>query len=327
MNGPKPLVSLCVKFRNQRRFVGKALAGAFAQTYRPLEIVVSDDASTDGTWEEIERLAVRYAASGGDIPVVLNRNPENLGNLGNWQKLCSLAKGELLVKADGDDVSLPERCEKIAGAWTDGGRVATCVSHGAWLVSPRGFPLGPRQGCASTASPLGAAMAFSRRTFLEFGEPDDMRTVDDYVYAKRAAVLGPEIVIPDRLVEYRLGTGITSSMWRIAGPLARSMREIVAAASVATAELERMPGGERKRAVMESISKDVRLASGFLRLYDAKSRMERQRAAADFKGYPQTAVWRFFVRALVLPRPAAAALLAAYAAVRNAARFLKGVSR
>ena len=327
MNGPEPLVSLCVKFRNQRRFVRDALAGAFAQTYRPLEIVVSDDASTDGTWDEIVRLADAYAESGGDIPVVLNRNQSNLGNLGNWQKLCSLAKGELLVKADGDDVSLPERCEKIAAAWIAGGRSATSVSHGAFLISPRGFPLGPMPGCASTASPLGAAMAFSHRVFLEFGEPDDPRTVDDYVYAKRAAALGPGTVIPDRLVEYRLGTGITSSMWRIAGPLARSMRETLAAASVAAKDLERLPDDARKAAALASIERDIRIATGFLRLWEARSRGERKRAAADFKDHPQTAVWSFFVRALSMPRPVALALLAAYAAARNAVRFLKGAAK
>ena len=48
-----PLVSFCVKCYNQERYIGEALEGAFAQTYRPLEIVISDDASTDRSWEII----------------------------------------------------------------------------------------------------------------------------------------------------------------------------------------------------------------------------------------------------------------------------------
>ena len=46
-----PLVSFCVKSYNQKELLKEALQGAFAQTYRPLEIVISDDGSTDGSWE------------------------------------------------------------------------------------------------------------------------------------------------------------------------------------------------------------------------------------------------------------------------------------
>ena len=49
-----PLVSFCVKCYNQERYIGEALEGVFAQTYRPLEIVISDDASTDRSWEIIQ---------------------------------------------------------------------------------------------------------------------------------------------------------------------------------------------------------------------------------------------------------------------------------
>ena len=53
MDNDKPLVSFCLKSYNQKEFLKEALEGAFAQTYRPLEIVISDDASTDGSVELI----------------------------------------------------------------------------------------------------------------------------------------------------------------------------------------------------------------------------------------------------------------------------------
>ena len=44
-----PLVSYCVKCFNQEQYIGKALEAAFAQTYEPLEILIGDDCSTDGS--------------------------------------------------------------------------------------------------------------------------------------------------------------------------------------------------------------------------------------------------------------------------------------
>jgi len=46
-------VSFLILTYNQVDFVENALSGAFSQTYSPLEIVISDDASTDGTREKI----------------------------------------------------------------------------------------------------------------------------------------------------------------------------------------------------------------------------------------------------------------------------------
>ena len=47
----RPLVSVLVLGFNQERFIRKAVEGAFAQTWKPLEIVLSDDCSTDRTFE------------------------------------------------------------------------------------------------------------------------------------------------------------------------------------------------------------------------------------------------------------------------------------
>lgn len=97
--------------------------------------VVSDDASNDGSWEVINSAVEQYRLSGGDIRIVLNRNEANLGNMGNWLKLCELSKGELLVKADGDDISLPARTEKIVRAWKNDNYRAKVVYHDAELIS------------------------------------------------------------------------------------------------------------------------------------------------------------------------------------------------
>ena len=83
---------------NQRQWIGDALGAAFAQTYRPLEIVISDDGSTDGSAEFIQEEIASHAPP--DVNVIFNRNATNIGMFANWMKLTSCAHGELLVKAD-----------------------------------------------------------------------------------------------------------------------------------------------------------------------------------------------------------------------------------
>ena len=72
------LVTVGIKCFNQKTMIGEAIESALAQTYRPLEIVISDDGSTDGSWQVIEETVREYARS--DISVTLNRNSVNLGN-------------------------------------------------------------------------------------------------------------------------------------------------------------------------------------------------------------------------------------------------------
>ena len=95
-----PALTLALCCYNFERFVAEAVEGAFAQAYRPLEVVISDDHSPDATWakivETVMRLGgfpfspdhqwqrpdfcgtVRLVAQDG-LTLVLNRNEKNLG--------------------------------------------------------------------------------------------------------------------------------------------------------------------------------------------------------------------------------------------------------
>ena len=182
-----PLVSFCVMCYNQERYIGEALEGAFAQTYRPLEIVISDDASTDRSWDIISEAVEKYLMRPDAAEVVLNRNASNCGDLGNWLKLCSVAKGKLLVKADGDDVSLPERTERIVAAWMADGCRATVISNGGFLMGPRGGRMG-RMWQVNAKFAAGAVMTFDRATFDVFGGAAYPRILDDEPFVR---VLAP----------------------------------------------------------------------------------------------------------------------------------------
>ena len=99
---------------NQEQFVQEALQSLLDQDYDDLEIVVSDDGSKDGTWALIDEIAKQYS---GPKKIVLNRNPNNLGVVGNYFKAFALSSGELLFTAAGDDISMPTRCSECIKLW------------------------------------------------------------------------------------------------------------------------------------------------------------------------------------------------------------------
>src|SRR5690606_870089 len=56
----RPLVTFAVLAYQQEDLIRQAIEAAFAQTYSPLEIILSDDGSGDRTFEVIERMAAAY---------------------------------------------------------------------------------------------------------------------------------------------------------------------------------------------------------------------------------------------------------------------------
>lgn len=212
VNCEKPLVSFCVKCYNQREYICDALDGAFAQTYRPLEIVISDDGSSDGSIETIRRKIDEYYSRGGDIPVFFNCNEKNLGNVGSWIVFGGIAHGELLVKADGDDISMPQRVEKIVDAWVANGKKAKLIDHVAVDMDAKGRATG------GIRKFLGAAQAYSRECWDRFSVKGEMPphnwVGDDIVFSIRACAIAGidnyQLVMDDRLVWYRCGSGATT---------------------------------------------------------------------------------------------------------------------
>src|SRR5215208_5561829 len=93
----RPLVSFALLTYNHEKFIRDAVSAAFAQTYQPLEIIISDDCSTDQTFEIVQEMVLAYT---GEHRVVLRRNPENLGADGlglHVTRVFDSSEGELIV--------------------------------------------------------------------------------------------------------------------------------------------------------------------------------------------------------------------------------------
>ena len=93
-----PLVSVCIPTYNRAATACEAVRSALAQTYSDLEVVV-DDASDDETCEPLRALE--------DPRVVLYRNAQRLGQVGNRNRTIELANGEFVKFLDSDDALEP----------------------------------------------------------------------------------------------------------------------------------------------------------------------------------------------------------------------------
>src|SRR5260370_11691464 len=99
---------------NAERFIREAVGAAFAQTYSPLEIILSDDCSEDRTFEIMCEMAKVYR---GPHRIVLNRNPIRRSIGGHINRIMEVSQGELILAAAGADISLPPRDKSTYEAW------------------------------------------------------------------------------------------------------------------------------------------------------------------------------------------------------------------
>jgi hypothetical protein len=100
-------IAVCIPTRNQAGFIMDALRSAFAQTVIPRDVIVADDAGTDGTEAVVERFRTELLLE-QRARLRYDRNPQQLGIGGNFDRAVRLAKGEFVVKLDSDDSLEPQ---------------------------------------------------------------------------------------------------------------------------------------------------------------------------------------------------------------------------
>jgi glycosyltransferase involved in cell wall biosynthesis len=101
-----PLVSVMMPARNEAGFIGDAIRSILKQTYTNWELIIVDDKSTDGTKE----IALEFARRDDRIRVI-DGDGICSGNARN--KAIDAARGKYIMNMDADDVSVPERIEKL----------------------------------------------------------------------------------------------------------------------------------------------------------------------------------------------------------------------
>ena len=114
-----PVIRCIVPVFNGERYLKEALDSIRAQTYRPLEIIVADDGSTDGTAAVVARYGaeVRYLSQPNAGPAAA----QNLGLNAAW--------GEFVGFLDHDDLWHPEKLARQMARFRDRPELDLCVTH------------------------------------------------------------------------------------------------------------------------------------------------------------------------------------------------------
>ena len=215
-----PLITFILFGYNQAHFVREAIDGALAQTYSPLEIIFSDDCSTDETFTIMSEAAANYR---GPHKIILNRNEQNRGVGAHVNRAFSLANGEWIVTAASDDISNPGRCARVvelAKQHPDAGAIGL-----GWRdIDEKGNPMEgemlPRYKQYRRTSGLdrawlqefesgdfgvwGMSAAWSQKLLQICPPLPDALRQEDEVYSLLATISGFCLVLdPERFVSYR----------------------------------------------------------------------------------------------------------------------------
>lgn len=98
------IVSICIPTYNNEKYISKTIQSVLNQTYRNLEIIITDDASKDRTLEIV--------GSFTDPRIKIFKNKINSGITANWNRAIDLAQGDYLKLVCGDDILYPACIEK-----------------------------------------------------------------------------------------------------------------------------------------------------------------------------------------------------------------------
>lgn len=275
-----PHVTLLILSYNQQQFVADATAAAFAQDHPRLQIVFSDDSSSDDTHA---RLTAAVASYRGPHTVLVNSTARNRGILGHLYEAVRLATGDLVVLGAADDISYPSRVSRLAALWRETGADALCSGYDAIDADGRVIDRNctydfersslrdyfPRQ----TITPIhGATSAYRREVFTHIHEPIRALMFEDSFFTLMLHLRSRRVAhTSEALVAYRQhGEAITNAVYSqtdVASVTARERRS------------ERVAGWIAD--VLDIFAEAARTATGYEPGWGAPATIDTHALAAD----------------------------------------------
>jgi glycosyltransferase involved in cell wall biosynthesis len=212
-----PVVSVLIATYNQVAFVEQMLASVLSQSYPRVEVIVSDDGSTDGTPEALQALT----AGRPEVRLLLNR--ENAGISGNCNRLLRAAGGDYLAWLAGDDLMLPGKLERQVEHLQRHPDAVSCFHDAEVFDSDSGQVLGlfsehvngvpgMRAGGAEllfdpTYKMLPSTMMFRSAARPPNGFDERLRYANDWLFTIEVFAHGPCVVVDEPLARYRRHPG------------------------------------------------------------------------------------------------------------------------
>jgi glycosyltransferase involved in cell wall biosynthesis len=205
MSEKRPLVSVIIPVYNGDRYLGEAIESALAQTYRPIEIIIVDDGSTDNS----AQVAKRFSPS---VQYVHQPN-SGLGAARNCG--AGLAKGDYLAFLDADDIWMEDKLTLQMAVFQSNPEADFVFGHVQQFIS---LELDENQRnkiyCPAEKMPgfSASAMLIKRESFLRVGAFETNWQIGEfinwYIRAKEKGLTSfmlPEVVLKRRLHADNMG--------------------------------------------------------------------------------------------------------------------------
>jgi glycosyltransferase involved in cell wall biosynthesis len=199
------LVSIALCTYNGEAYLAQQLNTLVNQTYKNIEIVVVDDASTDSTYAVLKDFATNY-------PVFkLYRNEQNLGFIANFEKAVKLCSGRLIALCDQDDIWDLKKIELQVAAIADN----VFIYHDSEFVHEDGTPIGKKMSDLMNLYRGDDPLAFlffncvsghtilMKKELIDAALPLNKGQFHDWWLAYVATSIGRIDFIPQPLVKYR----------------------------------------------------------------------------------------------------------------------------
>lgn len=187
----RPLVSVVMAAFDAAEHIREALDSAFAQDWRPLEVIVVDDGSTDGTAEIVR-----------SFPDVVYVPQANRGPAAARNTAVAHSSGEFVANLDSDDLVPPTRMSLQARYLLEHPEVGAVFGRQEWLNAPSWMARDSVYGDVD-GIPLSSVM-FRREVFSEVrGYDPAFRTGEDMDLLVRLREHGIEYAVLPEVVLYR----------------------------------------------------------------------------------------------------------------------------
>lgn len=133
MNSSQPLVSIAIITYNSSQYVEETIRSAFDQTYPNIEIIISDDCSTDNTFQVckdiVEKIHVERKNDACEIKCIFTQTPKNGGITVNYNHALKFCNGKYIKYIAGDDLLMPDCISRfVEEAESKNGKILVCQS-------------------------------------------------------------------------------------------------------------------------------------------------------------------------------------------------------
>jgi glycosyltransferase involved in cell wall biosynthesis len=114
----KPIVAVCIPSYNYGHFIGRCIESILQQTYPHIELIISDDCSSDDSDSVIKKFK--------DERIKYIRQPKNLGMVPNWRACLAMTNAPYAMLLGADDYLKPRMIEKCVAVLESQAEIAFC---------------------------------------------------------------------------------------------------------------------------------------------------------------------------------------------------------